>query len=142
MLCKKSSFSSQIISPNACFCLSFRVVADDAGYWVLITHTFSRRKREKRNKGQKENYFVGFEVLTAVSMKMAVFWVRLHGATTQKTAIFENYFVTEVELCIMYSLPNCTIDCNGYMVSNETVFFLTLFNSVFSITCGSGHGIF
>jgi hypothetical protein len=33
---------------------------------------------------------VGFEVLTAVSMKIAVFWVvaRLHGATTQKTAIF------------------------------------------------------
>jgi hypothetical protein len=35
---------------------------------------------------------VGFEVLTAVSTKMAVFWVvapctRLHGATTQKTAI-------------------------------------------------------
>jgi hypothetical protein len=33
------------------------------------------------------------EVLTAASMKMAVFWVvapctRLHAATTQKTAIF------------------------------------------------------
>jgi hypothetical protein len=41
-------------------------------------------------------YDVGFEVLTAVSMKMAVFWVvapptRLHGATTQKTAIFMLY---------------------------------------------------
>jgi hypothetical protein len=45
---------------------------------------------------------VGFEVLTAVSTKMAVLWVvrqqgpvkrwytstRLHGATTQKAAIF------------------------------------------------------
>jgi hypothetical protein len=36
---------------------------------------------------------VGFEVLTAVSTKMTVFWVvapctRLHGATIQKTAIF------------------------------------------------------
>jgi hypothetical protein len=41
---------------------------------------------------------VGFQVLTAVSMKMTVFWVaapcslvevyRLHGATTQKTVIF------------------------------------------------------
>jgi hypothetical protein len=39
---------------------------------------------------------VGFEVLTAVSTRMAVFWVvapwqtsaKLHGATTQKTAIF------------------------------------------------------
>jgi hypothetical protein len=37
---------------------------------------------------------VGFEVFTAVSMKIAVFWVvapcSLHGATTQKTAIFTN----------------------------------------------------
>jgi hypothetical protein len=35
-------------------------------------------------------YRIGFEVLTAVSMKIAVFWVvaGLHGATTQKTAIF------------------------------------------------------
>jgi hypothetical protein len=37
----------------------------------------------------------GFEVLTVVSTKMAVFWVvatcaRLHGATTQKTSIFVN----------------------------------------------------
>jgi hypothetical protein len=49
-------------------------------------------------------YQVGFEVLTVVSMKIAVFWVvapcslvevyqstRLHGATTQKTAIFMIY---------------------------------------------------
>jgi hypothetical protein len=42
--------------------------------------------------------YVGFEVLTAASMNMAVFWVvapcslvnvyRLNGATTQKTTIF------------------------------------------------------
>jgi hypothetical protein len=36
--------------------------------------------------------YVGFDVLTAVSTKMAVFCVvapaRLHGATTQKTAIY------------------------------------------------------
>jgi accessory gene regulator protein AgrB len=37
---------------------------------------------------------VGFEVLTAVSMKMAVVWAValstiLHGATTQKTANFK-----------------------------------------------------
>jgi hypothetical protein len=40
-------------------------------------------------------YMVGFEVLTAVSMKIAVFWVvaRLHGATTQKTAIFMYYML-------------------------------------------------
>jgi hypothetical protein len=39
-------------------------------------------------------FIIGFEVLTAVSMKIAVFWVvapcstSLHGATTKKTAIF------------------------------------------------------
>jgi hypothetical protein len=45
--------------------------------------------------GTKSEYvqpLAEFEVLTAVSTKMAVFWVvaptRLHGATTQKTAIF------------------------------------------------------
>jgi hypothetical protein len=37
---------------------------------------------------------VGFEVLTSVSMKMAVFWVvGLHGATTQKTVIFMSIVV-------------------------------------------------
>jgi hypothetical protein len=38
-------------------------------------------------------YFVRFEVLMAVSMKMAVFWVIApRGATTQKTAILTHYF--------------------------------------------------
>jgi hypothetical protein len=42
--------------------------------------------------------YVGFEVITAVSTKMAVFWVvapstRLHGATTQKTAAFIKVYI-------------------------------------------------
>jgi hypothetical protein len=40
---------------------------------------------------------VGFEVLTAASIEMTVFWVvpscSLHGATTQKTAIFNFNFI-------------------------------------------------
>jgi hypothetical protein len=45
----------------------------------------------------EHNLQVGVEVLTAVSTKMAIFWAyrqrstRLHGATTQKTAIYINY---------------------------------------------------
>jgi hypothetical protein len=45
----------------------------------------------------KANYFVRFEVFTAVTMKNGVFWVvtpceEPHGVTTQKTPFFANYF--------------------------------------------------
>jgi hypothetical protein len=53
------------------------------------------RKSEVRKSGDRCKC-VGFDVLTAVSTKMAVFWVvapcslvELHGATSQKTAIFQ-----------------------------------------------------
>jgi hypothetical protein len=53
---------------------------------------------EKPDDRCEQEFNVGFEVLTAVSMKIAVFWVvatstRLHGATTQKTAIFRSLMI-------------------------------------------------
>jgi hypothetical protein len=87
-------------------------------YFAQSTHKELEEKvvilKKKQNKLQHKK--VGFEVFTAVSMKMAVFWVvapcslvevyrrfrgpcclhhqgdiALHGPTTQKTAIFVQY---------------------------------------------------
>jgi hypothetical protein len=51
----------------------------------------------------------GFEVHTAVSMKMAVFWVvgstRLHGTTTQKIAIFIFLSYEPEKDCFLFPTP-------------------------------------
>jgi hypothetical protein len=63
-------------------------------FWELDrcrSRTATKRKKSNSNNIIMGKIKLGFEVLTAVSTKTAVFWVstRLHGATTQKTAIFE-----------------------------------------------------
>jgi hypothetical protein len=50
MLYKKPSFSSQIISTGASFCLSFQVVADNAAYWILLTNIFREEIRKEEEK--------------------------------------------------------------------------------------------
>jgi hypothetical protein len=71
--------------------MTFLRISKDA-WWLLVL------VKNKPSTTTKKISYVGSEVLTAVSTKMAVFWVvppcslvdstTLHGATTQKTAIF------------------------------------------------------
>jgi hypothetical protein len=57
------------------------------------------KRRWEDNSKTDLTEIVVFEVLMAVSTKMAIFWVctRLHGATTQKTAIFVRRLVVRME---------------------------------------------
>jgi hypothetical protein len=65
----------------------------DLRYFSPLAYPFETRGRNVTACPASISCYVGFEVLTAVNTKMAVFWVvaastRLHGATTPKTAIF------------------------------------------------------
>jgi hypothetical protein len=80
------------------------------------------------------NEYVGFEVLTAVRMKMAVFWVvapcrlvEVYGATTQKTAIFDNGYVSGRSSIETQSHPIATITMNmlySFLTERLIVFHL------------------
>jgi hypothetical protein len=75
-------------------------------YKTSTDYTTSVERETIRNSGKdehvrKKEFYVEFEVFTAVKMKMAVFWAvahstRLHGATTQKTAIFKEFYLCDL----------------------------------------------